>query len=264
MSGGYNSFWIDRGSGAFKIDDKWRTSIITDPKDGRRPELTPAAKKRAAFRAKRSRKNIGEAWWIKEGIEPGPYDDPELRPLAERCLLGFGSTGGPPMLPVLYNNLKRIVQTEDHIMILVEMVHDARIIRMNAEHAPSDVRSWLGDSVGRWEGDTLVIDTTNFSDRPALFRGLQEPARRRALRAHRPRHPAVQLHGRGSDRMDRSVERRVHLARDGHQGVRIRLPRGELLVRRDPSRCANPGGGGSREVRRRLGAVPCEIRSNDP
>ncbi len=166
--GGYNAFWIDRGSGAFKIDGTWRTSIITDPKNGRRPEMTPAAKKKAAARAKLYRENTGEAWWIKEGIDPGPYDDPELRPLAERCLLGFGSTGGPPMLPVLYNNLKRIVQTEDHVMILVEMVHDARIIRMNAEHAPSDVRSWLGDSVGRWEGDTLVVDTTNFSDRPAL------------------------------------------------------------------------------------------------
>ncbi len=166
--GGYNAFWIDRGTGAFKIDGKWRTSIITDPKNGRRPGLTPAAKKAAVLRARYSRPNKGEAWWIKEGLEPGPYDDPELRPLAERCLLGFGSTGGPPMLPVLYNNLKRIVQTEDHIMILVEMVHDARIIRMNAEHDPPEIRKWLGDSVGHWEGDTLVVDTTNFSDRPAL------------------------------------------------------------------------------------------------
>ncbi len=166
--GGYNSFWIDRGTGAFKIDGKWRTSIITDPPNGRRPSLTQAAANRAKARAKMSRPNKGVAWWIKEGIDPGPYDDPEMRPLAERCLLGFGSTGGPPMLPVLYNNLKRIVQTKDHVMILVEMVHDARIVRMDAEHAPEHVRGWLGDSVGRWEGDTLVIDTTNFSDRPAL------------------------------------------------------------------------------------------------
>ena len=166
--GGYNSFWIDRGTGAFKIDGRWRTSIITDPKNGRRPAMTPRAKKRAAARAKLRRPNTGEAWWIKEGLEPGPYDDPELRPLAERCLLGFGSTGGPPMLPVLYNNLKKIVQTKDHVMILVEMVHDARIVRMNTEHVPPDVRKWLGDSVGHWEGDTLVLDTTNFTDRPAL------------------------------------------------------------------------------------------------
>ncbi len=166
--GGYNAFWVDRGAGAFKIDGKWRTSIITDPKNGRRPALTPTAKKAAAMRASRFRPNTGEAWWVKEGVEPGPYDDPELRPLAERCLLGFGSTGGPPMLPVLYNNLKRIVQTDEHVMILVEMVHDARIIRMNAEHDPPDIRKWLGDSVGHWEGDTLVVDTINFTDRPAL------------------------------------------------------------------------------------------------
>ena len=88
--------------------------------------------------------------------------------MAERCLMGFGSTAGPPMLPVLYNNLKRIVQTDDTIMIQVEMVHDARIVRMNQEHAPPEIRSWLGDSVGRWEGDTLVVDTTNFRDTPSL------------------------------------------------------------------------------------------------
>ena len=86
----------------------------------------------------------------------------ELRPLAERCLLGFGSVGGPPMLPVLYNNLKRIVQTDSHVMILTEMVHDARVIRLNAQHRPSHMRTWMGDSVGRWEGDTLVVDTINF------------------------------------------------------------------------------------------------------
>jgi len=72
------------------------------------------------------------------------------------------------MLPVLYNNVKRIVQTDDHVLILVEMVHDARIIRLNSEHAPDSVRSYLGDSVGHWEGDTLVVDTTNFNNRPGL------------------------------------------------------------------------------------------------
>ena len=92
-----------------KINGKWRTSIITDPKNGRRPALTPAAKKRADALAKLRQPNTGEAWWIRQGIDPGPYDNPEMRPLAERCLLGFGSTSGPPMLPVLYNNLKQIV-----------------------------------------------------------------------------------------------------------------------------------------------------------
>jgi len=166
--GGYNLFWIDRGSGAVRIDGKWRTSIIIDPPNGRRPPMTREGRRASAARARMYRPNTGRAWWIDEGLDPGPYDDPELRPLAERCLLGFGSTSGPPMLPVLYNNLKRIVQTEDTVMILVEMVHDARIIRLNSKHAPPDVRKWMGDSIGHWENDTLVVDTTNFRDQPAL------------------------------------------------------------------------------------------------
>ena len=166
--GGYNNVWIDGGAGAFRIDGKWRTSIMTGPMNGRMPELTPEAKKRAAERAKVSRPNRGDAFWVVEGISPGPYDDPEMRPAAERCLLAFGSGGGPPMLPVLYNNLKQIVQTNDTILILNEMVHDARVIRINGQHEPPDVRRWLGDSIGRWEGDTLVVDTTNFNDTPAL------------------------------------------------------------------------------------------------
>ena len=168
--GGYNTFWMDRGSSAFRIDGQWRTSIITNPPNGRRPPLTAEAQAARAALAGFLRPNTGTAWWLIENgpDAPGPYDDPEIRPLAERCLLGFGSTSGPPMLPVLYNNLKRIVQTDDHVMILVEMVHDARVVRMNDEHAPPEIRSWLGDSVGHWEGDTLVVDTTNFNDTPAL------------------------------------------------------------------------------------------------
>ena len=167
--GGYNTFWIDRGTGVFQIDGEWRTSIVTDPPDGRRPPLTDEARARAAERARFFRANTGTAWWLDDDLDaPGPYDDPEIRPLAERCLLGFGSVGGPPMLPVLYNNLKKIVQTDDHVLIHVEMVHDARIVRMNQPHAPPEIRSWLGDSVGHWEGDTLVVDTTNFNDTPAL------------------------------------------------------------------------------------------------
>ena len=160
--GGYNAFYIDLGESNFKIDGKWRTSIITDPPNGQMPSLSDAGKQRMAAFAGFAHENTGTAWWIDQ--ESGPYDDPELRPLGERCLLGFGSTSGPPMLPVMYNNLKKIVQTEDHVMILVEMNHDARIVRMNAEHVSSDIRKWLGDSVGRWEGDTLVVDTTNFRE----------------------------------------------------------------------------------------------------
>ena len=167
--GGYNSLWVDSGTGAFKIDGKWRTSIITDPPKGQMPPMIPEARKRAMERGRMNRPNRGDAWWIKDNVTPGPYDDPELRPLAERCLLGFGASAGPPMMPVLYNNLKQIVQTKDTVLILNEMVHDARIVRMNAQHEPPEIRRWLGDSVGKWEGDTLVVDTINFNDQPGLF-----------------------------------------------------------------------------------------------
>lgn len=166
--GGYNNVWVDNGAGAFRIAGRWRTSIITDPPNGRLPEMTPEGKRRAAERARYARPNLGDAFWVTEGIVPGPYDDPELRPAAERCLLAFGSGGGPPALPVLYNNLKQIVQTKDTVLIYNEMVHDVRVIRINGQHEPPDLRRWLGDSIGKWEGDTLVVDTTNFNDRPAL------------------------------------------------------------------------------------------------
>ena len=172
--GGYNSFWFDAGTGAFQVDGQWRTSIITDPANGQRPPLTPAARERRTAlnrqfaRGEFGRPNEGTAWWIFENgpDAPGPYDDPEIRPLGERCL-AFGSVG-PPMRPALYNNLKRIVQTNDYVMILAEQIHDARIIRMNQEHAPPEISYWFGDSVGHWEGDTLVVDTTNFTETPVL------------------------------------------------------------------------------------------------
>lgn len=167
--GNYNRFWFARGSEALRIKGNWRTSIIVDPPNGRQPPKTPEGKRRAAERAKMNRPNADDAWWIEEGLEPGPFDDPELRSTAERCLLSFGSVSGPPTLPAAYNNLKKIVQTDEHVLLYMEMIHDARIVRMNAEHAPDDLRFWLGDSVGRWEGDVLVVDTTNFNDTPALM-----------------------------------------------------------------------------------------------
>ena len=166
--GGYNTFWIDPGSGMFQIDGQWRTSIIIDPPNGRYPPRVERPG-RGGFRG---RQNDGTAYWLEDGLDaPGPFDNMEQRPFAERCLIGFGSTAGPPMLSVLYNNHKRIVQSEDTVMILTEMNHDARIIRMNAEHDPPHVQKWLGDSIGYWEGDTLVVETTNFTDRPSFTQG---------------------------------------------------------------------------------------------
>ena len=108
----------------------------------------PAASEQAAPFV-RANDNDGTAFWI--DLEVGPYDDPELRPLQERCVLSR-SRSGPPALPALYNNLKRIIQTDDHVMILAEQIHDARIIRLDAEHGPEALRKWMGDSVGHWEG----------------------------------------------------------------------------------------------------------------
>jgi hypothetical protein len=148
-TGGYNILFIDRGSELARVDGVRRTSLIVDPPDGKVPQLTAEGRKRsnAAMRSN----------FI--------YSSVKERPLSERCLLGFGSTSGPPMLPVLYNNNYEIVQTPDTVMILVEMVHDIRIVRINGTHPPADVHQWLGDSIGHWEGDTLVVDTTNFTDR---------------------------------------------------------------------------------------------------
>jgi hypothetical protein len=91
------------------------------------------------------------------------FDGPEVRSLGERCIVGYGSSGGPPMLNVLYNNNYQIVQSPGYVVIVVEMNHDARIIRLGGEHLPQSVRPWMGDSVGRWEGDTLVVETTNLN-----------------------------------------------------------------------------------------------------
>ncbi|MBI3494018.1 MAG: hypothetical protein HY047_19905 [Acidobacteria bacterium] len=174
--GGYNNFWLDPGSTYTKIDGQKRASLLIDPPDGRIPPLTDAGRQRRSSADYNARPTSDAAAREDDpGFEgPNAYDDPEIRPLAERCLLGFSSTSGPPVLPTyFYNNLHQIVQTPDHVIILTEMVHDARIVRMNAQHLPSTIRKWLGDSVGRWEGDTLVVDTTNFSDK-TRFRGSSE------------------------------------------------------------------------------------------
>jgi hypothetical protein len=168
--GGYNTFWIDRGDDVFMVDGKFRTSILIDPPNGRIPPLTQEARQARGNRRRRQ-PNTGTAWWLHDGDPEGPYDNMEQRPVTERCTVGFA--GATPPLPSLYNNQKRIVQTEDTVMILIEMVHDARVVRMNAEHPPADVRKWMGDSIGWWEDDTLVVETTNL--RPdAVLRGGSE------------------------------------------------------------------------------------------
>jgi len=170
--GGYNHFWLSEGSKMAEVDGQKRTSIVVDPPDGHVPPMNAGARARQA-RLRAASVDPSAAENAAAG-PPGAFDGPELRPLAERCLLGFGSTSGPPVLPnYFYNNLHQIVQTPTSVMILTEMVHDARIVRMNAQHLPPTIRKWMGDSVGKWEGDTLVVDTTNFTPKTE-FRGSGE------------------------------------------------------------------------------------------
>ncbi len=152
----YNRLFLDRGDKLARVDGVARTSLIIDPPDGKVPALTEQARRRIGERMRNS------------------FDSVKNRPLGERCLLGFGSTSGPPMLPVLYNNNYQILQTPGQVMILVEMVHDVRIIRTDGSpHVPAAIRKWTGDSIGHWEGDTLVVDTTNFTGK-TRFRGSGE------------------------------------------------------------------------------------------
>ena len=136
----YNDFWWDRGTTAVETR---RTSLVVDPANGRLPALTEAAEQRRAERFR---------------ISQRPSEGPEDRSLAERCITGFNS--GPPMLPAAYNMNVQIFQTKDHVVLLNEMVHNARIIPLDG--STHDVPMWTGVSTGRWEGDTLVVETKNF------------------------------------------------------------------------------------------------------
>ena len=158
---GYNNFWVDRGTQVIRINGEPRSSMITDPANGRIPPMTPEARQRLAAKSAAFRKGAG------------PTDGPEVRSLGERCLMSFGSSAGPPMLPLMYNNTYSIVQNKDTVMILVEMVHDTRIIRLGGKPLPASIKKWMGDSIGHWEGDTLVVETTNFHPSQG-FRGANE------------------------------------------------------------------------------------------
>src|SRR5579871_4941716 len=142
----YNQLFLDRG-GLAELDGKVLASLIINPPDGRIPALTPEAQKKEAARRAERRTH-------------GPADSWEDRNLAERCL-----TRGAPKLPGGYNNNVQIVQTRDSVMIMSEMLHEVRVIHLDGRpHLPPHVRLWLGDSIGHWEGDTLVVDTTNYRD----------------------------------------------------------------------------------------------------
>jgi hypothetical protein len=149
--GGYNTAWIDPGTHIMEVNGEFRTSILTTPdgqvpprKDGKRPSFYGGGR--------------------------DSYDSYETRSLGERCIIGFGRNAGPPMLANgYYNNDYYIIQSPDSVVIQVELVHDTRIVRLNGHHRTDGIRPWMGDSVGHWEGDTLVVETTNIPEGQNFF-----------------------------------------------------------------------------------------------
>ena len=160
--GNYNQFWFDRGTTVVETN---RTSLVTDPPDGRIPALTAAAERRQAAEA-RAREGVG-----RHTPTPGGFvEDLGANGLQVRCLMGFNA--GPPMEPRAYNNNLQIFQTEDHVVLLTEMVHDARVVPLDGRpHLPADLRQWAGSSRAQWDGDTLVVETTNFLRETSFARG---------------------------------------------------------------------------------------------
>jgi hypothetical protein len=158
--GGYNAFYIDVGTAMTEVDGVVRTSIVYEPSNGRRPATLPGVSGRMGdIYQSFIHENTGTATWLAKA-GPGPFDGPESLAPSERCLISFAST--VPTISSLYNNYKRVVQTDTHVMILQEMVHDARIIRIDSEHGDDGNRKWLGDAIAYWEGDVLVVETKNF------------------------------------------------------------------------------------------------------
>jgi hypothetical protein len=142
--GGYNRGWLDPGNQVMRVNGEPRTSLITTP-DGQVPPRKAGAPPAPRF-----------------GAGNGSFDNPEQRSLGERCILSFGRNAGPPMFPNgFYNNNYQIIQTADAVVIEVEMNHDLRMIRLNSKHRTDDVRPYMGDSIGWYDGDTLVVETTH-------------------------------------------------------------------------------------------------------
>ena len=159
--GAYNAFWVDQGA---RVVDDQRTSLIVDPPGGRVPPLQPGIVMQELSLAA----DLGGTLPVRVRAAGIGTDSHQDRGLSERCLLGFNS--GPPIVPVGYNQNVQIFQTSDYVVILHEMVHDSRIVPLDGrDHLPEGIRQWMGDARGRWEGDTLVIESTNFSAKTASF-----------------------------------------------------------------------------------------------
>ncbi len=158
---GYNAGWTDPGDWVMRVNGQGRTSLITYPKNGRIPARIVGS-------------DTGRARVVtssEEDTTRGAADNPEDRSLGERCIMSFGVSSGPIMTDQLYNNTYQFVQTGDHFVIWVEMVHDARIVKMGAKHRTDGIKPWMGDSIGWWEGDTLVVETIDYNPKQNLRGG---------------------------------------------------------------------------------------------
>jgi hypothetical protein len=158
---GYNAGWTDPGDWVMRVAGKGRTSFITYPVNGRMPA------RKAAAAARPVRVETSE----ESGGGRGQADNPEDRSLGERCIMSFGVSSGPVMTGQLYNNTYQFVQTKDNFVMWVEMVHDARIVKMNAKHRTDGIRPWMGDQIGWWDGDTLVVETVGYNPKQTNLRG---------------------------------------------------------------------------------------------
>jgi hypothetical protein len=170
------------------VDPKKKGWIIVDPPDGWIPPMTPAAQARDIALGGLAQRPDNDERLISGKSEPAAFavlrlqmyddppkyfEDPELRSLGERCLMALGSAAGPPILRSYYDTPRQIIQTPNTVVIVSELIHDQRVVRLTDKHLPKEIRRWLGDSIGRWEGDTLVVETTNFTNK-TRFRGSTE------------------------------------------------------------------------------------------
>ena len=243
-TGTYNAFYREFGTRTVATR---RTSIITDPPNGRLPPLTPAAEDVKRRRIERQRR----------------FENPEDLGLQDRCLAFL--TSGPPLLPYSYNSNYQIIQTRDAFVIHAEMIHETRIVHLDGRpHLAQNIRSWMGDSIGRWNGDTLVVDTTNFNDAGGFYgdaggnfgwdRNLHMIERFRLLDADTL---LYQFEMHNPTAFTRSWKGELTMTRGDRPHLRVRMPRGELLTVQHPARLSCPG---EKSLRCEIGAPRSTFR----
>ena len=222
---GYNAFWIDPGSEYAKVNGEWRSSWIVEPANGQVPYNRAGNAGQGARVATANRvDNTG----------------PEIRTMGDRCLLSFANQGGPPLSNAMYNNNIQIVATPDHVMLDIEMNHDARIVRIQKpgeteKRLPDSVKQWFGNSIGWWEGDTLVVETRNMR---SAGRIQLSPQGKITERFRRVSDVEIDYTYEVNDPVNYSQvwKGQMPLRKSKEQRVRIRLPRRELRPDRHPHR----------------------------